>query len=508
MFRHKITSCEDLSAIIGPRPRAKTVILCHGVFDIVHPGHLRHLAYAKQKAGILVASVTADAYVFKPGHHPYVPEVLRAQNLAALEMVDYVLVDRHSTPVQTIQVLQPDYFAKGYEYFVDGPSPETRVEEAALAVYGGEMVFTPGDIVYSSSALLEAQAPKLALEKLLSLMETEGIGFADIRKALHSLSGLTAHVVGDTIVDGYSECSLLGAAGKSPTFSVRLERTDRFTGGAGIVARHLKSAGATVFLSTVLGADDRGTFALRELDEAGVKCHLTIDRTRPTPYKERFIAAGQKMLQVDQVDNRPIPEPAVRALCDQLRASTADVVIMSDFRHGIFTRDSIGRLVVAIPIGRMKVADSQVSSRWGNILDFKNFDLITPNEREARFALGDQDTIVRPLGLHLFREAHCRNLILKVAERGLIAYRRGSDEPRDFFALDSFADQVVDPIGAGDALLAYASLVLASTQNLLMASILGAIGAAVACERQGNVPVSPVEVEEKISALERLARYG
>ena len=139
--------------------------------------------------------------------------------------------------------------------------------------------------------------------------------------------------------------------------------------------------------------------------------------------------------------------------------------------------------------------------------DFAEFDLITPNEREARFALGDQDTILRPLALTLFRQARCRNLILKLGERGLLAYRRPGDDPRDFFTLDSFADRVVDPVGAGDALLAYATLALVATRTLVVASILGSISAAIACERQGNLPVSPAEVEAKITDLERLANY-
>jgi len=237
-------------------------------------------------------------------------------------------------------------------------------------------------------------------------------------------------------------------------------------------------------------------------------CSPVIDRTRPTTYKERFSTSGQRLLQVDRVDNRPISDRVLRTLCESLQTVPADVVIMSDFRHGIFNRDSIGQLVRAIPEGTLRVADSQVSNRWGNILDFADFDLLTPNEREARFALGDQDTIVRPLALRLFREARCRHLILKLGERGTLTYVRPGHEVRDFFALESFVDHLVDPIGAGDALLAYASLVLATTGNIVVASIVGSIAAAIACQRNGNLPVSPQEMAEKIDALERRASYA
>ncbi len=503
----KIKTLPELVQAIGPRPRNKTVIMCHGTFDIVHPGHLRHLMYAREKADILVASVTADEHILKANHRPYVPQDLRAANLAALEMVDYVIVDPHPTPVEHIAVLEPDYFAKGYEYFASGVPPKTREEMETLAQHGGEIVFTPGDIVYSSSALIDAQPPKLGVEKLLALMDSEGLSFDLLRDTLHSLSGIRVHVVGDTIVDGYSYCSLLGATAKSPTFSVKLDRSDCFAGGAAIVAKHMKAAAADVSFSTVLGQDDLRQFVEDDLAKASIHLRAHIDPTRPTTRKERFVADGYKLLQVDYVDNGAISERAVESFVSAIGDTSADLVVFSDFRHGIFNRHTIRRLRDAIPRASVTAADSQVSNRWGNVLDFVDFDLLTPNEREARFALADQDSVVRPLASELFRQAHCRYLILKLGERGVIGYRGPGPMPREFFTLDSFVDRLVDPIGAGDALLSYAALALTATKNIVIATILGSLGAAVACERQGNIPVSPEEVERKLDALQGEARY-
>jgi rfaE bifunctional protein kinase chain/domain len=507
-FRQKIKTLDELAAALGPRPRAKTVIMCHGTFDIVHPGHLRHLMYAKEKADLLVASVTADAHISKANLRPYVPQDLRAANLAALEMVDYVIVDPHPTPLEHIRRLEPDYFAKGYEYFVEGiPGPKTQEEIAAVEGYGGEMVFTPGDIVYSSSALIDTAPPRIGIEKLIALMHAESITFESLRKTLGALAGVRVHIVGDTIVDGYSYCSLLGATAKSPTFSVKHDRTDRFSGGAAVVAKHVQSAGGDVMFSTVLGDDALKEFVLSDLAEAGIRCFPVVDRTRPTTYKERFIADGHKLLQVDRVDNRRISDRALREIVAGTQTQPTDMVIFSDFRHGIFNRETIGTLTAGIPGGALKVADSQVSNRWGNILDFTGFDLITPNEREARFALADQDSTVRPLASELFRRAKCRYLLLKLGERGIMTCRSAGPMPREFFMVDTFVDTPVDPIGAGDALLAYASLALAASGDIVVASILGSISAAVACEHSGNSPVAPRQVEAKIDVVEKRVRY-
>ena len=506
-YYNKIMALEQLAEAIGSRPRERKVIMCHGTFDIVHPGHLRHLHYAKEKADLLIASVTADVHILKANFRPYIPEELRAANLAALEMVDFVIIDPNPTPVANMRVLQPDYFAKGYEYSANGVPPKTREEMDTLAEYGGEIVFTPGDVVYSSSALIEAAPPRIGTEKLLALMESEGISFGDLRRSLTQTSKIHVHVIGDTIVDSYSYCSILGAAPKSPTFSVKHDSTDVFSGGAAVVAKHMEAAGAQVTFSTVLGEDQLKDFVLDDLKTANVECRAFVDHTRPTTHKERFIADGYKLLQVDRVDNRTVSDKAQDFLAEAIAGQPADVVIFSDFRHGIFNRGTIAKLRAAIPKQALKVADSQVSNRWGNILDFTEFDLLTPNEREARFALGDQDSVVRPLASELFKLACCRYLILKLGERGLIGYRSPGPMPREFFTIDTFVDRLVDPIGAGDALLAHATLALVTTDNIVVASILGSIGAAIACERQGNTPVTPQEVEDKIELLERRARY-
>lgn len=508
LLSHKIKSPEEVRQAIGPRPRKKKVIMCHGTFDVVHPGHVRHLLYAKTKADILIASLTTDEHIMKGNLRPYVPEDLRAVNLAALEMVDYVIIDRDPTPLRNLALIQPDFFAKGYEYTAGAIHPKTQEEINVLESYGGEMIFTPGDIVYSSSALIELAPPSIAVEKLMVLMQAEGVTFKDLREALVKLKGVRAHVIGDTIVDSYTLCSMIGGMTKTPTMSVRYEKKTDFVGGAGVVAKHLRSAGADVTFSTVLGNDALKDFVLNDLQNHGVHCLPIIDETRPTTNKNAIVAEGYRLLKVDTLDNRSISDRIVEQLRQRVSRTKSDAVVFSDFRHGIFNRSTIPQLTSAIPAGAFRVADSQVASRWGNILEFQDFDLIAPNEREARFALGDQDSVVRPLALELHKRARCKTLILKLGDRGIITYR--SDSPVDyraFFTIESFADRVADAVGAGDALLAYATLAMVATKNDVIASILGSIAAGVECEHDGNWPVAPEQVSKKIDSLEKKVRY-
>lgn len=509
-FSRKIQTAEELAHSIGSFPREKSVVMCHGTFDIVHPGHIRHLLYAREKGDILVVSLTADVHIAKANYRPHIPENLRAMNLAALELVDFVVIDRDPTPLKNISIIQPDLFVKGYEYGSKGLPPKTQAEKDVVEAYGGEILFTPGDIVFSSSTIIEADLPNISVDKLAMLLDAEGLSFQDLYDGLDAIRGTKVHVVGDLIIDSLTHTQLIGANGKTPTFSVRYEGRTDHVGGAGIVAKHLKAAGADVVFTTVLGEDTLKEFALTDLENANVTVNAIVDKSRPTTNKNAFVAEGYRMLKVDTLDNRAIGERYLEQLCEALEQTETDIVVLSDFRHGIFNNQNTPSILKAVPEGVFKVGDSQLASRWGNILDFRGFDLITPNEKEARFALGDQDSVIRPLGSKLYREADCRVLILKMGARGLMTFRGDIENPGEkaaFFTVDSFTDHVTDAVGSGDALLAYSTMALKVTGNEVIASILGAVAAACECEFDGNIPVSPKDVREKLGKLERRVHF-
>ena len=179
-YKDKIKSLSELKELVGSRPRSKRIIFCHGVFDVVHPGHVRHLAFAKTKAEILVVSITADQHIRKGMYRPHIPEGLRAINLAAFEMVDFVIIDNEEKPLKNLKLIEPDFFAKGFEQTSTGLPPETKEELDVVEGYGGMMIYTPGDVVYSSSKFLNLSLPQLQIEKLLWLMTENNISFLSL----------------------------------------------------------------------------------------------------------------------------------------------------------------------------------------------------------------------------------------------------------------------------------------------------------------------------------------
>jgi rfaE bifunctional protein kinase chain/domain len=505
-YSNKIVTVSKLKKIIGNRPREKKIVLCHGNFDVVHPGHIRHLIYAKTKADILIVSITADVYIQKGIYRPFIPEHLRALNLTVFQMVDYVIIDYNRKPLKNLSILKPDFYAKGFEYS-SGHLPTIIKDEAKVVEsYGGTIIFTPGDVVYSSTELLNLSQPKIENYKLTSLMERHKVTFKLIKDTLKKMKNIKVHVIGDIIVDSYFRTNLIGGNRKTPTPSVLYQEKNDYIGGAGIVAQHLRSAGAKVYFTTVLGDDDLKSFILNQMKKMKISINAIIDGTRPTTNKSTIISNGYKLLDIYKVDNQPISEKILKKIINFISKKKCDAIIFSDFRHGIFNKNSIPDLTSSVNKGVFKAADSQVAARWGSINDFKKFDLITPNEREARFALADQDSSISVLTRKLVKQTKHKNLILKLGERGAIAQPNLSSKLLSF-TIPSFVTKLIDSTGAGDALLPYATLAMIVSKSLLVSSIIGSLAAACECESDGNIAIKPEQLIKKINSIEDSLNY-
>ena len=505
-YSHKLIKIEDLIKVIKRFSRKKT-ILCHGVFDVVHPGHVRHLTYAKSQADIMIVSCTGDKFIDKGIYRPHIPQKMRALNLAAFEMVDYVLIDENKKPLNLLKKLKPDYFAKGFEYTSRGLPAATQEEKNELDKFGGKLIFTPGDIVYSSTKFINSSPPNLDLDKLDLTMKTNRVTFEDLIKTIKKIKGTSVHIVGDTIVDTYTKTNFIGGQTKTPTFSVLYDKEESFVGGAAIVALHMKAAGAKVKFTTIISNDKKGKFVKKELNRNKIKCNFFEEKNRPTTDKNTFMSTTYRLLKVDTLSNAPINEETLSNIINQIKNDKSDITVFSDFRHGIFNPSSIQKLLKAIPKNSFKTGDSQVASRWGNITEFKNFDLITPNEREARFSLADQDSTVGKLAGLLFEKTKCQNLILKLGPRGVFCNGLKNKKMQPPFSVGVFTDNMLDAVGTGDALLAYSSLSLKVSDSLIIAAILGSFAAACACEVEGNVPIEIDKIISKIKEVQKKINY-
>lgn len=512
----KIKTPEELEALVLAAKKAGNVVVhCHGCFDILHPGHLRHLTWAKAQGDLLVVTVSADHVVQKGAMRPFVPERLRAENLAALEMVDLVSVDGAEWAGPVLERLRPDLYVKGKE-FEDVFDGRFGRERRLVESYGGRVRFSSGEVVYSSTEIIDRHRDRLepVVEQIHAFCKRQAITWAGLQDRLARAETKKLVVVGETIVDRYVHTDPLGMSADAPVLVVRPRESETFVGGAAIVARHIRALGAKSRLVTVLGADPEADLVRAELAHGDVLADVVVDTSRPTILKTRYLSEGKKLLNVNVFRDHDLERDVQARLLEHLDAAgrDADAVLLCDFSYGVVTQAVIewARALGAsrgIPI----LGDVQCSSQLGNASRLRGITLTTPSEREARLALCDRESGVADLGVRLLAETRNRALVVTIGARGLmlldtrgrpwdeIAASRHLHEIKQQLTIEylpSFARHAVDPMGAGDALLAALAVGLAAGGSIGEGAFLGNGASAVAIGQMGNLPVDRESVLE------------
>lgn len=457
----KILGLDALAARLTEiRASGKTVVLCHGVFDLLHVGHVRHLSEAKGWGDVLAVTVTPDELVNKGPSRPSFPQALRAEVLAALDDVDYVAVNRWPSAVETIHLLRPDVYAKGPDY-VDAEKDVTggiSQEEEAVRSVGGVIRFT-SDISFSSSHLINRYFSPYGPEvnEFLSAFRSRHSS-AEIAGYLDSLRSLRVLVVGETILDEYVYCEVMGKASKDPILALKYRSDEVHPGGAVAVANHLSSFCAQVELVSYLGTVRPREEFVRKSLRPNVKGTFVRKRGSPTIVKRRFVEnyLVTKLLEVYEIDDAPLDDDAEAELQADLRdaLTRADVVIAADFGHGLIGPQTVSQLIDG---SRFLAVNTQVNAAnlgYHAISKYPRASYVCIHEGEMRLDRRDRRSEVRDLMVDLSARLDAETVIVTLGKRGLMSYRR--DE--GFSACPAFSVKVVDLIGAGDAVFAVTSL--------------------------------------------------
>ena len=151
----KITEIDDLAIKIEElKSKRKTIVHCHGCFDLMHPGHIKYFQAAKKMGNVLVVTLTPDKYVDKGEGRPVYTQSIRADSIAALECVDYVAINKWPTAEETLRLLRPHIYVKGQEFEnLEDKTGKIQREYKVLKEIDAEMRFTH-EIVFSSTKLL------------------------------------------------------------------------------------------------------------------------------------------------------------------------------------------------------------------------------------------------------------------------------------------------------------------------------------------------------------------
>jgi rfaE bifunctional protein kinase chain/domain len=485
---------ETVATISAKAHWARRIVFVSGNFNVVHPGHLRLLNFAAECGDFLVVGVNEDTRRWT-----LVPENLRLEAVQAISVVNYAFI-MHGPPEQLIAMLKPAIVVKGKEYEVL-ENPERAVVES----YGGKLLFGSGDVKFSSLDLLQRELLETnfsTIRKPLDYPERHDFAVKDLTGIVKKFTDLNVVVMGDLIVDEYINCEPLGMSQEDPTIVVTPIREDRFVGGAAIVAAHARGMGANVQYVCITGDDPVAEFALKRLQQYGVRCEAIVDESRPTTLKQRFRALGKTLLRVSHLRQHDISQELADVVLAKVKrmVKDADLVIFSDFNYGCLPQPLVERLVEHCDRERiMMVADSQSSSQVSDVSRFKGMRLLTPTEREARLAIRDFNSGLVVLADKLREKAKAAELIITLGQEGILVNVPSRNGDMVIDKLPAFNTSPKDTSGAGDSLLTCTALSLAVGTDIWRSAYLGSIAAACQVSRVGNSPVSAKELVTEIS---------
>lgn len=473
----------------------KTVFVS-GHFNILHPGHLRLLRFARECGNRLIVGVESDRIA---GSSAHIAQELRLEGIQSNSWVDEaILIDE---PIaDAIARLKPDIVVKGKEHELRF-NPEKEVLES----YGGQLLFSSGDTVFSSLDLIRKEFQELNSHSIKfpdEFLTRHGIKKSRLIELLNSFSRLKVCILGDLIIDEYITCQPLGMSQEDPTIVVMPVDSTKFLGGAGIVAAHARGMGASVCFISVTGNDPAGSFAEECLKTYDVDAILQVDKTRPTTLKQRYRSKGKSLLRVSHLYQGAISLDLQKQMIVDLdsKMREMDLLVFSDFNYGCLPQPLVDQIISkAKGLGIILAADSQSSSQIGDISRFKQMDLLTPTEREARISTRNHEDGLVVMAELLRNQASARNILLKLGEEGVLVHaENGMNEEWVTDRVEALNSSPKDAAGAGDSLLIASAMTLAVGGTIWEAACLGSLAAAVQVGRVGNIPIRKEEILKEL----------
>lgn len=500
---NKRVSQEEFSVSIRPmlKSTGKKIALCHGVFDLLHPGHIIHLEQAKKMADILVVSVTAAQYVRKGPGRPYFDDEMRIKVLSALEFVDYVMISEGYTVEDIIKSVKPDIYVKGEEYARAEEDITGKIDEekALVEKYGGVLKFTTGE-VFSSTKLINTAMSGLTDEtrKYMKDFKTrhsmkEIRGYADI------ISKLKVLVIGDVIIDKYTYCDVQGMMSKDMGYSARLSYSEEYLGGSIAIARHLATFADNVTLMSIIGNEEKVRLRLDNDVSARVKLRLLYSSIFPTIIKHRYLTRNEKREEYKKIFAiNNIPEKMryeeelyrdfKKILSDEI--ANYDVVFLCDFGHGLVDKEIISIIEENANYLVLNCQTNSTNKGLNIITKYTRADVFSLDQQELKLAFPDY-SMEEYIGLQRLSEHLKGNGWLTRGSLGAYGICNGKIQECPAFALN-----VKDTVGAGDAFFAVAGIFTAAGAPTEVGTFVGNIGGALGANIIGNK-----DAVEKVNVL-------
>jgi rfaE bifunctional protein nucleotidyltransferase chain/domain len=465
----KIYSWAELSTLTSLLKELKlTVALCHGVFDLLHPGHVQHFKVARKLGQLLIVSITGDSYVNKGPGRPIFKQDIRAQTIAALQDVDFVIICEQSTAIEIIEALKPNYYVKGSDYINDEDDLTGMIakEKEMLQKYGGEVYFTD-EIKSSSSSLINKFYSNFEAETSQWIRDfKESHGFDQVVNELDKIQELKVIVLGETIIDKYTYCSPLAKTSKDPLLAFHQHTTNTFPGGVLAIANNCAGWIKQAKIISFTSSEDSILNLFREKINTNIQTEFVKTPDRPNILKHRYvdIESNSRIFEYYDFSDAHLLENIIKKIKDLISSNVDkyDLILVADYGHGFFTPDLINFLDSTDCYLSINTQANAGNRGFNTISKFPRADVITMNSSELRLELRNKNPNYFEIIPKLIISMKAKIAIVTLGSDGLIIF----NDQGEFERVPAFASKVVDKVGAGDAVFAMASLLAKTGASL------------------------------------------
>lgn len=461
MFQNKVQLLEELGEKVKElRAGGKKVVHCHGVFDLLHPGHFKHFEAAKQLGDILVVTLTEDKFVNKGPDRPIFNEQVRAETIAAVGVVDYIAINRNPKAIPAINTIQPDLYVKGqdYEKMADDITGGIYEEKQEVEKYGGKLVFTH-EQQFSSSKLINRHVD-VKDDELNTYLDTirEQFNYSEIQAVFEKISNYNVLVVGDIILDEYQFVSPLGKSSKSATITAKKQKTELYAGGALAIANHIADFVDNVTLVSTYGLNDGIDYY--DFIKKNIHDHVSFDPVyipdRPTTLKRRLVdkVFKHKLFEVIEIDDSPLSTDQSSQVKERIdKYKDVDIIVVADFGHGLLDKSIINHLCDSGVYLAVNAQTNSANRGFNVIIKYPRCDYFSIDKGEAQLAVHDKYARTEEVFDDLLKQTKAQSAAITLGVDGCLV---GNSSSKAYAPI--LSNEILDTIGAGDAFLSITSL--------------------------------------------------
>jgi len=324
----------------------------------------------------------------------------------------------------------------------------------------------------------------------------------DFKSLFHGFNNKKVLIVGDAMIDAYMWGEVNRVSPEAPVPVVEVKKHENRLGGAANVALNLKALGATPILCSIVGTGNKGRLFLKLMQEAELStAGILSKKERKTTVKTRVIADNKHQLRIDEENTSPIIDASEFLKLTESLMENIDVIILQDYNKGVLTTEIIEGVIAT---ANTKEIPTIVDPKKQNFNSYKNCTIFKPNLAEIKAGMNidfntDNVSEIEKVSTELRIQLSTKGILLTLSERGICI-----NSEKEFKHTPAFKRNIIDISGAGDTVLAVASLCLASAIKYSDLSVLSTLAGGIVCEEVGVVPINKEKL--LVEALEHISK--